>query len=174
MARGTVALSAATGAGAGATPVPLLDAAILPPILGAQVKALAGIYEVDESADAKKIIDTIVEIGSAGVTVKAALSAMKAIPGVSLGAAAANAVVSGAITVAIGGAASFAFEKVYLGEKSLADDKWVQEIVKERLSSDFLAKLETAVETIVNSDDKGSDEKSTARIILEDGERYNI
>lgn len=167
LARGTVLAATTTGAAAGATPAPLVDAAILPPVLGAQVKMLAKIYEVDDSADAKKIIDTIVELGSAGVTIKAAISALKAVPGVNLGASVINAVVSGAISASIGGAAAFAFEKVYLGEKSLADEKWVKEIVEEHLSSDFLAKLESAVEDVIKNGEAGDSDKNTVKVILE-------
>lgn len=55
------------------------------------------------------------------IAAKAAISALKAIPGVNLAGEVINAIVAAAIVAAIGEGSAFAFEKVCLGEMSAKD-----------------------------------------------------
>ena len=72
---------------------------------------------------------------------KAALNAVKAIPGLNLAAAAVNAIVAGSIVAALGEGSVYAFEQIYLGKKSLEDIDWIKQIMESKLSLEFAEKL---------------------------------
>lgn len=145
IAQSIVGASTVAAAAVGAVPIPFADAAILGPIEVAEINALAHLYEVKDNEDSKKFVSSIVEVGTASVAAKAAISALKAIPGVNIAASVLNAAIAGSIAAAIGEGSIYAFEKVYTGEKSVADIDWVKKIIESKLSNEFIDKATNVI-----------------------------
>ena len=95
---------------------------------------------------------TILEVGTASVAAKAAISSLKAIPDINVAAEVINAIVAGAIVAAIGEGSAFVFEKVYLGEMSSKDLDKIRHIMEEKLNNKFINKVAKIIEEIANSD----------------------
>ncbi|QII83103.1 DUF697 domain-containing protein [Jeotgalibaca arthritidis] len=96
----------------GAIPIPIADALILSPIEVAQINSLARLYEINKDEQAKQLFNSIVEVGTVSVAAKTAISALKAIPGINIGASVLNAIMAGSIVAAIGEGCIYVFEKI--------------------------------------------------------------
>ena len=132
MAQSVITASTAAGGAVGAIPLPFADAAILVPVESGLVTALRKIYEIPDGDDAQTIMDTILEVGTASIAAKAAIGALKAIPGVNLAGEVINAIVAAAIVAAIGEGSAFVFEKVYLGEMSAKDVDAIRDFMEQK------------------------------------------
>jgi len=161
MAHGITGVSTTAAVVVGAVPIPFPDAIILSPIEITLVNALAQIYGISKNEESKQFFNSIVEVGTVGVAAKAAINAIKAIPGVNLGASIVNAIIAGSIVAALGEGTIFAFEQVYLGKKSVADIDWVKEVMESKLSSQFIDIVKTTADNI----NKNADVKAIAHII---------
>lgn len=159
------AVFAATVAAAatGAVPAPEVDALALAPIETAQVKTIAKIFGVEKSDQAKKFIESIVEVGSAAIVAKALISSLKAVPGINLPASILNAVASAAIVAAIGQGSIIAFEKIYRGEESLDNIDWVKEFIQSLLGD----KLTTSAVQAAESVDQNTGADKVASTVVE-------
>lgn len=166
IAQSIISASTAAGVTVGAIPLPIADAAILGPVEGAEVTALRKIYEIPDDDDTQKIMDTILEVGTASVAAKAAISSLKAIPGINVAAEVINAIVAGAIVAAIGEGSAFVFEKVYLGEINSKDLDKIRHIMEEKLNSKFVNKVAKIIEEIANSDQGKNALKKVASILV--------
>lgn len=150
----SVAIAATAGGVAiGAIPIPFADAAILTPLETAEINTLASIYGINKNEKSKVFINSIVEVGTVSAAAKAAISALKLIPGINIGASVLNAIIAGCIVAAIGEGSIFAFEQVYLGHKTLDDIAWVKQIIESKLASGFVEKVQSAVEAIGDNTD---------------------
>jgi len=156
-----VATTAATVVGA--VPIPFADALILSPIEIAEVNALAQVYGVNKSEESKRFLNSIVEVGTVSAAAKAAISALKAIPGINIGASVLNAIIAGGIVAALGEGTIYAFEQVYLGHKTTADIDWVKKIIESKLSSRVVDIVNTVVEKITSE----TDEKDVGKILTD-------
>lgn len=163
LAQGVVGTAIVSGAAIGAVPIPIADAAILSPLEVVEVNAIARIYGLNKDEKSKQFLNSIVQVGTVSVAAKATISALKAIPGINLAASALNAVIAGSIIGAIGEGAIYAFEKVYLGEKSLDDIDWVKQMIESRLATQFVEKVKGVLEEIT----KSGDSKGSTKIISE-------
>ena len=67
MAQSVITASTAAGGAVGAIPLPFADAAILVPVESGLVTALRKIYGIPDGDDAQKIMDTILEVGTASI-----------------------------------------------------------------------------------------------------------
>lgn len=157
MAQSVITASTAAGGAVGAIPLPFADAAILVPVESGLVTALRKIYGIPDGDDAQKIMDTILEVGTASIAAKAAISALKAIPGVNLAgevinAIVAAAIVAAAIVAAIGEGSAFVFEKVYLGEMSAKDVDAIRNLIEQKLDNEFVRKVTEVIEDFAGSD----------------------
>lgn len=135
----------------GAIPIPLADTLILTPVEIGEINALAHIYGINEDEESKKMFKAMVEIGTVGMAAKAAISALKAIPGINLAASVVNAIIAGSIVAAIGEGSIYVFEKLYLGEKSVTDIEWIKKVMEAQLSSNFVEKVEMITKQISDS-----------------------
>jgi len=151
-AHSIVGISTVAGVTVGAVPIPFADAFILTPIEIGEITALAKIYEINEDEDSKKLLNLIVEIGTVSLAAKLAIGALKAIPGINIAACVINAIIAGGIVAAIGEGSIYVFEKIYLGEKSVADIDWVKKVMEAQLSSQFIEKVMLIAEKIAKSD----------------------
>ncbi|MBQ9021428.1 MAG: GTPase domain-containing protein [Eggerthellaceae bacterium] len=164
-AQSVVGASVAAAAVVGAVPIPIADAAILVPIETAEINALAQIYEIRKSNEAKQFLNSIVEAGTAGIAAKAAIGALKALPGVHVATSVLNAAVAGSIVAAIGESSVYAFEKVYLGEKSITDIDWVSQLMEDRLSNEFIDRAANVINELANSDDSKNTPAKIANVV---------
>ena len=163
MAHSVVAAAAAGGVVVGAVPIPFSDALILGPVEVAEVNALAQIYGISKDEQTKKFLKSIVEVGTVSVVARSVISALKAIPGLNIGASVLNAVIAGCIVAALGEGSIYAFEQIYLGKKSTADIEWMKELVGAKLNSSFVEKAGSIAKTLTDK----SDSKTIAKVITE-------
>lgn len=159
----TVGAATTAGVVVGAIPIPFADGLLLAPTEVAMFNALARIYEINRDEKSKQLINSIVEAGTIGVAARAAISGLKAIPVINIGASALNAVVAGVMIALLGETAIYLFERIYLGEKSVTDVDWVTKIVDRKFTAEFNQKLELILRHVGD----GSSKHSISRIIKE-------
>lgn len=147
-AHSTVAAATTSGVLVGAIPIPIPDAAILGPVEIAEVNALAKIYGINNDEDSRKFLNSIVEVGTVSIAAKTAINALKAIPGINIGAAVLNAVIAGGIVAALGEACVYAFEQVYLGNKSVRDIDWITKFIESQLASGMVDRLSEVLKNV--------------------------
>lgn len=146
---------AGTGAGVAvaAVPLPFADAAMLEPIEATMVQSIAKIFGIGNDEDAKKFIDTMIKAGTVGAAAKGLLSYIKQIakkiPGVSI----VNAIVAGSIVAALGEIAVYAFEQIYLGNRSLDELDWLKNLVENSLSEGASSRVHEIVDSLKDSSD---------------------
>ncbi|WP_322153512.1 DUF697 domain-containing protein [Paratractidigestivibacter sp.] len=162
IAQSIIGASTAAGGAVGFVPLPVADGVILGSVETTLVTALRKVYEIPDGDDAQQIVETILEVGTASVAAKAAISALKTIPGVNLAAEVINAVVAAAIVMAIGEGSAYVFEKVYLGEMSAKDLDAVRNFMEEQLDNDFVNKVTDVIENIAQSGVGGRSAKDLA------------
>ncbi len=145
LSQAAVAAATATGVVVGAVPIPFTDAAILGPTEIAMVNGIARIYGIKNDSASKRFFNTIVEVGTVSTVAKAAISSIKMIPGINIAGSVLNAVVAGSIIAAMGEATIYAFDQIYLGNKSLDDIDWIRKFMESKLSGTLLKTIEKSV-----------------------------
>lgn len=161
LAQSIVALSTTAAVTVAAVPISLADALILSPIEVAQINGLAQLYEINKGEDSKQFLNSIVEVGTVSTAAKAAIGALKAVPGINIAASVLNAIIAGAIVAAIGEGCIYAFEKVYTGEKSIEDIDWVKKVMESKLSPQFIENVTAVAEKI----SKSSNNKDVGKLV---------
>ena len=162
LAHSIVGVATTAGVVVGAVPIPFSDAVLLSPIEVAEINALASVYEIPKDEKAKNFFASIVEVGTVSVVARLTLNALKAIPGVNLAASALNAIIAGTFVAAIGEGTVFAFEQVYLGNRTLEDVDWVKNLIESKFTNELVDKVKVATEKISDT----SDEKAVSRVIV--------
>ena len=163
LAHSIVGVATTAGVAVGAVPIPFPDAVILGPVEIAEVNALAQVYGIKKDEKSKKFLNSIVEVGTVGVAAKAAITALKAIPGVNISAAILNAIIAGSIVAALGEGSIYAFEQVYLGKKTTEDIDWVRKVIESKLTSQFIERVTDAMGKVSDK----SDDKAISKVILD-------
>lgn len=163
LAHSIVAVATAGGVAVGAVPIPFSDALILGHAELAEVNALARIYGINKDEKAKKFLNSIIEVGTVSLAAKAVINALKAIPGINIGASVLNAIIAGSIVAALGEGSIYAFEQVYLGNKTIDDIDWVKKIIESEFSNKLIEKATVAIKKLSGK----TDLKSIARVIIE-------
>ncbi len=161
LAHGLVGTATVAGVAVGAIPLPFADALILSPIEVAEVNTLAQIYGIHKDEKSKAFLNSIVEVGTVSAAARMAISALKAIPGINIGASVLNSVIAGSIIAALGEGTIYAFEQIYLGKQSIADIEWVKNVMESKLSSQFIEKAKLALANVNDATDK----KTIAQIV---------
>jgi len=163
LAQSVVTAATAGAAVVGAIPIPFSDAVLLGPTEIAEVNALAKIYGIGKDENSKQFLNSIVQVGTVGAVAKASISALKAIPGINIGAGILNAVIAGVIVAALGEGSIYAFEQVYLGNKDVSDVDWVKKIIENKMAIGFVEKLKPILEKLSDT----SSRKEILQVILE-------
>lgn len=154
LSQGIVGTATTAAVVVGFAPIPIADAAVLSSIEIAEVSSIAKIYDIKKDEESNQLINAIVEVGTVSAVAKAAISAIKAIPGFNLATGVINAIVAGGIVAAIGEGSIYVFEQVYTGKKTMDDIDWVKKEMEAKLSTDFLNKIKAVIEHTSNADDK--------------------
>lgn len=155
---------AATGAGVAVAAIPFnfADAAMLGPIELTEIKSIAKIFGIGDDDEAKKFIEALVEAGTVGAAAKGIVSGVKQlakqIPAVKV----VNAAVAGSIVASLGEVAIYAFEQIYLGNKSLDDLEWLKKMTDKSLKDGFAEKIGKVADQLKEN----SDIKDTIAAIL--------
>lgn len=163
LSQGVVCLAATTGVVVGAVPITIPDAVILTPLEACEINAIATIYGIGKNDESKNFLNSIIDAGTVGLAAKAAISALKTIPGINLAASLINAVIAGCMVVALGETSIYAFEQIYLGNKSLSDIDWVKKLVDAKFSSQFVDNVKLVLSKIADS----TSNQDIAKIISE-------
>jgi uncharacterized protein (DUF697 family)/GTP-binding protein EngB required for normal cell division len=163
LAQTVVSTATAAAVAVGAIPIPISDAVLLTPTEVAEVNAIAKIYGIGKDEKSKQFLNSIVEVGTVGVAAKAMISALKAIPGINIGASVMNAVIAGVIAASLGESATYAFEQIYLGNKALTDVEWVSRLVESRMSLSALERAKPILKKLTNA----SSRKAILSVVLE-------
>jgi uncharacterized protein (DUF697 family) len=161
---GLVGMSTSAAVVVGAVPIPFPDAFFLLTIETAEINGIARIYGIRNTEESKRFFNSIIQAGTIGVAAKGGLNALKAIPGVNIGASALNAIVAGSIVAALGEVTIYAFEQVYLGKKSIADVDWVEKLME----ASFTAKFVEAIKNISTKVTDKTDLHSIPKIIIDE------
>lgn len=161
---GTIGTCTTGGVAIGLTPIPFADATLLSPLEIIEVNALALVWDIKKDDKSKQFFNSIIEVGTVSMVAKTSISALKAIPGINLGASIINAVIAGAFVFGIGEGTAYAFEQVYLGNKTLDDIDWVKKIIESKLSTEILNKAQEVLEYI--SENKIVDKQKIAELII--------
>ena len=162
-AQAAVLSSTAAAATVGAVPIPFADALLLQPLEVAEINGIAAIYGIRKGDQAKLLRNTIVEVGTISTAAKAAISALKAIPGIGLATSVINAVIASGIVAALGEGSIYVFEQIYLGNKDISDVDWVRKILESQFAGSFVDKLKGVLESITD----GADKKDIAQKIFD-------
>ncbi len=165
VARSIVAASAVAAATVGAVPIPIADALILTPIETSEVNALATLYGIGQGSAQKRFLNTILEVGTVSRAAKTAISTLKALPGISLGAGVLNAVIAGCVVGALGEATMRVFERVYVGERTLDDIEWARQFLESRLSKELIAQGTKLLGEVQEGGTAASSKKALATLL---------
>ena len=160
-AQSVVLSSTVAAATVGAVPVPFADAFLLQPLELGEINGIAAIYGIPKSDQTKLLKSTIVEVGTISTAAKAAISALKAIPGLNLGTGLVNAIIAGGIAAALGEGSIYVFEQIYLGNKDISDVDWVKNVMENQLAGSFIEKIQDVLKNATN----GSNTKDLANQI---------
>ncbi len=163
LSQSVVTTATAAGVVVGAVPIPFSDAVLLTPTEIAEVNAIARIYGIGKDENSKQFLNSIVEVGTVSAAAKALISAFKAIPGINVAASIINAVIAGVIIAGLGEGSIYAFEQVYVGNKSINDIDWVKKLIESKLSMSVVEKAKPILEKLKDS----SDNKAILKTVLE-------
>ncbi|MBR3296851.1 MAG: DUF697 domain-containing protein [Firmicutes bacterium] len=162
-AHGVVGLATAAGVAIAAIPLPYPDAALLAPTEALEINALANIYGMRKGERSTTLINSILDAGAVTLAGKSAISALKAIPGINIGATVLNAIVAGSIIAALGEGSIFIFESINRGERSADDVDWVRKMVESKLTGTVIQKATQAVKEVGSE----TDLKKIAKIVAD-------
>lgn len=155
-ANSVIATATAAAATVGAIPIPFPDGVILTTLETALIKGISSIYEIPKGESHTKMLNTIVELGTVGAIAKAAINAIKAIPGLQIAASVLNAAVAGSMVIGIGEGCKYIFEQIYLGKKSIEDLDWIKQIMESAVASKIVDFVNQAASKLNNPENKDS------------------
>jgi uncharacterized protein (DUF697 family) len=154
LAHSIVAASTTAGTVVCAVPVPVADALILSSLEMAEVNSIARVYGINKDDKYNRLLNSIVEVGTVSTVAKTAISTLKAIPGINLAASVMNAVIAGSFVAVLGESAVYAFEQIYLGNKTVEDVDWVTKIMESGFSTKFIEKATAVASEVASANGK--------------------
>ena len=161
-AQSVVSAATAAAVAVGAVPVPFPDAVLLTQTEVVEINAIARIYGITKDEKGKRLLNSMVEVGTVSAAAKMLINAMKAIPGINLGASVLNALIAGVIVAGLGEGSVYVFEQIYLGNKSTGDIDWVRKILESRLTLTIVEKAKPILEKLQDS----SDSKAIVKAVM--------
>ncbi len=164
-AQSVVTAATTAGIAVGLVPITFSDAALLTPTEAAEINSIARIYGINKDEKGKRFLQSIVDAGTVSAAAKTLISALKAIPGINLGASVINAVIAGVIVFALGEGSIYAFEQIYRGNKSTDDIDWVKKLLESKLSLNIVEKAKPILEKLKDSPDPKAILKTVMELI---------
>ena len=154
LAQSVVGAATAGAVAVGAVPLPIPDGVILTPTEVMEVNSLAKIYGIDGKDGSRRFLNSIIEAGTVGAAAKAVITLLKAIPGIRIATSVLNAVIAGVIVALIGEGSIYAFEQVFLGNRSVEDTDWIRKLIESRITESVIGKAKPILEKVSESSDK--------------------
>lgn len=151
LAHSVVGVATASGVLVGAVPISIADAVILTPLEITEINAIAKIYGIKNNEKSKQLFNSIVEVGTVSTAAKTAITALKNVPGINIGASVLNAVIAGCIVAALGEGTVYIFEQIYLGNKTFEDIDWVTKVLESKLSMEFIESVSSIIKNLGNN-----------------------
>lgn len=155
-----VAASTASAGAVGAIPLPVADSLILTPLQVGMIKGIMKIYDFKRGDNSSSIIEALIGGGTIAAAAKMIVSALKAIPGINIAAAAINIIVASVITAILGEVIITFMDKIAKGELDPDDLEWM----KKYAESKFGKEVGTYIEKISQSLDS-KDAKDIGKVI---------
>ena len=171
LAHSVVVTATGIGAGVAAIPFNFADAAMLGPIELTEIEAIAKIYGINKDDESKKFIDTLVEAGTISTAAKGALSSFKQVAKQFPVVKVANAVVAGGFVATLGEIAIYAFEQIYLGNRSLDELEWLKNITEVFFKKGLISKLGDVANSLKDKDN--TDIKAAVSALLKTFESFS-
>ena len=134
--------------------MPVVDLMILKPTESLEIESIFKIWGIKKTKKTKDLLNLIVDLGTVSITGKTLVSSLKLIPGINLGAASINAIISGTIVFALGEAAAYIFEQIATGKKTVDDIEWAQKFLQDSLSNTVLDKIAISAKNLSKNADK--------------------
>ena len=167
MARGIVAASTAAGVAVGAVPMPISDALILTPVETSMIGALAKVYGIGSNSASKQLVATILEAGTVSMAAKAAIGALKAVPGINLAASVLNAAIAGSVVAIIGEGTAHVFERIHRGEKTIDDTEWARQFIESKVSKELITQGTKVLGKVSGAGSSSSQRAAIVRLLKE-------
>ncbi len=167
MARGIVAASTAAGVAVGAVPMPVSDALILTPVETSMIGALAKVYGIGSNSASKQLVATILEAGTVSMAAKAAIGALKAVPGINLAASVLNAAIAGSVVAIIGEGTAHVFEKIHRGERTIDDTEWARQFIESKVSKELITQGTKVLGMVSGTGSPSSQRAAIVRLLKE-------
>ena len=108
--------------------------------------------------------NSIVEVGTVSTVARGVITALKAIPAINIAASVLNAVIAGVFVAAIGEGTIYAFEQIYVGNKSIEDIDWVKQIMEGKLQNGMVEKVTRILESLPENANKNDVIKAIGKL----------
>lgn len=154
MSHAVVSVATLAGITAGGIAMPVVDLMLLKPTESLELESIFKIWGIKKTKKTKDLLKLMVDIGTVSITGKTLVSSLKLIPGINLGAASINAIISGTIVFALGEASAYIFEQIATGKKTVDDIEWAQKILQDSLSNTVLDKIAYSAKKLSKGADK--------------------
>lgn len=115
------------------------------------INTLSKVYGIKQNEKSKQFFNTLVELGTVSVAARSLINALKAIPGINLAASVLNSIIAGVIVAALGESTIYAFEQIYLGNKSLSDIDWVKQLLENKYTLTFVNNVKPILKKLEKS-----------------------
>lgn len=168
MAHSATVACTGIGVAIGAVPIPFPDAALLIPTETTMINLLAKIYDIKQDEKSKQFFNSIVEVGTVSLAARSLITALKAIPAINIGASVLNAVIAGVFVAAIGEGTIYAFEQIYVGNKSVEDIDWVKNLMEGKLRNGLLEKVSAIIASLPENATKNDIVKAILKLVEPD------
>ena len=159
--------AATTGAVVGAAPLHFADALLLDGEESALVDTLRKIYELPDDDNSNKIIKSLLTAGGASAIGKSILAKLKMVPGLNIAAEILNALVAAAVIFSLGEAATYIFEKIYLGEIDTSELDKIRKLVEDKLTPQLVNQLSDFIKKVIEGLQQDSSAKDAVAMLIE-------
>nr|WP_297767603.1 GTPase domain-containing protein [uncultured Butyrivibrio sp.] len=162
MSHAVAAAATLAGVTLGVGAPPFADAMLLKPTETVAVESISKIWGIKKNKQSKEFMKKIIELGTKGEVGKMITSGLKMIPGLNVGAAIINGFVAGCVVFAVAEGATYIFEQVYSGKKTMEEPDWIEKIMEDKTAKKVVDQMTDVVTNIP----KNADQKDILDVIL--------
>lgn len=117
----------------------------------AMIKAIAKVYDIPNDQVFQDFLQKVLASGGVAMIGQKVVQILKNIPPLKPAMAVIDSAVAAVIVAGLGEMSVYAFEKVYLGDKSLADAEWLKEIIAKFDPDEYAKKTKAILETVIKN-----------------------